>query len=132
MDMNVDELDISKVKVGQTVEITADALIGQSFTGTVDKVSINGTTANGVTTYPVTITIRDFGNLLPGMNVSAKILGETAKDVLCIPLDAVSRGNMVLIPGEGAMNADNTGVTDASKVEEKDITLGRNDEEYIE
>ena len=30
------------------------------------------------------------------------------------------------------MNADNTGVTDASKVEEKDITLGRNDEEYIE
>lgn len=132
MDMNVDELDISKVKVGQTVEITADALIGQKFTGTVDKVSINGTTTNGVTTYPVTITIRDFGNLLPGMNVSAKILGETAKDVLCIPLDAVSRGNVILVPGAGAMNADNTGVTDPSKVEEKDISLGRNDEEYIE
>ena len=31
-----------------------------------------------------------------------------------------------------SMNADNTGVTDPSKVEEKDISLGRNDEEYIE
>lgn len=132
MDMNVDELDISKVKVGQKVEITADALIGQSFSGTVDKVSINGTTANGVTTYPVTITIREYGSLLPGMNVSAKILGETVKDALCIPLDAVSRGNVVLVPGAGAMNADNTGVVDVSKVEEKEISLGRNDEEYIE
>lgn len=132
LNMNVDELDIEKVKVGQSVEITASALEGQKFTGTVDKVSINGTTTNGMTTYPVTIIIREFGSLLPGMNVSAKILGETVKDVLCIPVDAVSRGNVVYVPGDGAMNADKTGVVDASKVTEKEIALGRNDEEYIE
>lgn len=132
LEMNVDELDISKVQVGQSVQITADALSGQTFTGTVNKVSINGTTTNGVTTYPVTIIIEDYGSLLPGMNVSAKILGETAKNVLCIPLDAVSRGDVVLVPKAGAMNADNTGVVDPSKLEEKEIALGRNDENYIE
>ena len=57
LEMAVDELDIGKVAVGQTVEITADALEGQTFSGVVDKVSINGTTAGGATSYPVTITI---------------------------------------------------------------------------
>ena len=132
LEVNVDELDISKVAVGQDVEITANALDGQTFHGTVDKVSINGSTANGVTTYPVTVVIKDFGALLPGMNVSVKILGETVKDVLCIPLDAVSRGNVVLVPQEGAMNADNTGVVNPKLVEEKTITLGRNDSDNIE
>lgn len=132
LQMNVDELDIQKVAVGESVEITANAVNGQTFTGTVDKVSINGTTTNGVTTYPVTIIIKDFGDLLPGMNVSARILGETAKNVLCIPLEAVSRGNVVLVPQPGAMNKDNTGVVNPQLVEEKEVTLGRNDNEYIE
>jgi len=130
--MNVDELDIGKVQVGQTVEVTADAVEGQTFTGTVDKVSISGTTTNGVTTYPVTITIQKYGALLPGMNVSARILGETEKNVLCIPVDAVSRGNVVLVPEAGAMNEDNTAVVDDSRVKEQTLTLGRNDEAYIE
>ena len=47
MEMNVNELDIGKVRPGQTVEITAAALPGQTFRGVVDRVSINGTTTNG-------------------------------------------------------------------------------------
>lgn len=46
--MAVNELDINKVAVGQRVEITTEALSGQIFTGTVDKVNINGTTTNGL------------------------------------------------------------------------------------
>jgi HlyD family secretion protein len=132
LEMNVDELDIKKVSVGQKVEITADAVDGQTFEGTVDKVSINGTTTNGVTTYPVTIVIKNYGELLPGMNVSVSIVGETHKDVLCIPVDAVSRGNVVLVPEEGALNADQTGVVDPSKIKEQPVTLGTNDDAYIE
>ena len=37
------------------MEITADALDGQTFTGVVDKININGTTTSGNTTYPVTV-----------------------------------------------------------------------------
>ena len=132
MEMAVDELDIGKVAVGQTVTITADALEGQTFSGVVDKVSINGTTAGGATSYPVTIIIENYGELKPGMNVSATIQGDTVPNALCIPVDAVNRGNTVLVPGPGAMNADNTAVIDASKLESREVTLGKNDGDSIE
>ena len=132
LEMAVDELDIGKVAVGQTVEITADALEGQTFSGVVDKVSINGTTSGGATSYPVTIIIEDYGDLKPGMNVSATIKGDQVPNALCIPVDAVNRGNTVLVPGPGAMNADNTAVIDASKLESREVTLGKNDGDSIE
>ena len=132
LEMAVDELDIGKVEVGQEVRITADALEGETFTGVVDKVSINGTTANGATTYPVTIIIEEYGDLRPGMNVSAQIIGEEVPNALCIPVDAVERGNTVTVPGPGALNEDGTAVVDVTKLETKEVTLGRNDDEYIE
>ena len=128
----VDELDIGKVEVGQEVRITADALEGQTFSGVVDKVSINGTTANGATSYPVTIIIEDYGDLRPGMNVSAQIIGEVVPNALCIPVDAVERGNTVTVPGPGALSEDGLSVVDVTKLETKEVTLGRNDDEYIE
>ena len=132
LEMAVAELDIGKVEVGQRVEITADALEGQTFEGVVDKVSINGTTTNGFTNYPVTIIIEDYGDLKPGMNVSAEIIGEEIPNALCIPVDAVDRGNTVTVPGPGALNEDGTAVVDITKLETKEVTLGRNDDEYIE
>ena len=132
LEMAVAELDIGKVEVGQRVEITADALEGQTFEGVVDKVSINGTTANGFTNYPVTIIIEDYGDLKPGMNVSASIIGEEIPNALCIPVDAVDRGNTVTVPGPGALNDAGTAVVDVTKLETREVTLGRNDDEYIE
>ena len=132
LEMAVAELDIGKVEVGQRVEITADALEGQTFEGVVDKVSINGTTANGFTNYPVTVVIEDYGDLKPGMNVSAQIIGEEIPNALCIPVDAVDRGNTVTVPGPGALNADGQSVVDITKLETREVTLGRNDDEYIE
>ena len=132
MKMNVNELDIGKIQVGQTVELSADALPGQMFLGTVEKVSINGTTTGGFTTYPVTIRVDDYGELKPGMNVSADILCDTAANVLCVPVSAVERGDTVLVPLPGAMTEDGTAVADASKLENRTVTLGRNDDAYIE
>ena len=132
LEMAVDELDIGKVEAGQSVTITADAVEGQTFTGVVDNVSINGTTAGGATSYPVTILIKDYGDLKPGMNVSATIEGDRVPNALCIPVDAVNRGNTVTIPGPGAMNADNTAVADVSKLETREVTLGKSDGDFIE
>ena len=132
MEIPVDELDIGKVAVGQEVEITADALPGETFLGVVDKVAIRGNTIGGATSYPVTVILEEYGNLRPGMNVSAKIIGERVNNALCIPLDAVKRGNVVEVPGPGAMNADGTAVAHPNKVEEKEISVGRNDDSYIE
>lgn len=95
--LNVDELDIQKVQTGQSVTITADAVKGTEYTGTVTKVNIKGTTKNGVTSYPVTVQIDQTEGLLPGMNVDAKIVVESLKNVLTVPVSAVLRNNFVLL-----------------------------------
>lgn len=128
--LNIDELDVNKLAVGQTVRITSDAIADQEFTGIVDKVSINGTTMSGVTTYPVTVLVDDSGSLLPGMNVSADILISQTENVLTIPVDAVSRGNTVqVLPADGY---DKDGNVDASKLQTVSVELGESDADYIQ
>ena len=107
MTLNIDELDIDNVAVGQVVNITSDAKEGQTFTGVVTKVSVVGTTSGGTTTYPVTVRIDDTEGLRPGMNVDAEIVLSSADDVLAIPSLAVNRGNTVLITADSpsAVNA---------------------------
>lgn len=97
-DMSIDELDITSISVGQKVEITADAYEGKKFSGYVDKISIVGTSQQGVTSYPVTVVV-DSDNkdlLIPGMNVSASIIIEERENVLVLPVSAVRRGNVVI------------------------------------
>ena len=96
-EMSIDELDISEVAVGQEVEVTADAFEDQTYTGHVTNVSLNGTNSNGVTTYPVTVTMDDMADLLPSMNVDGTIILEKAEDVLYIPTNALQRGNIVYV-----------------------------------
>ena len=96
-EMSIDELDIQNVKVGQEVEVTADAFEGQTFSGTVTNVSLQSTYSNGVTTYPVTVTLEESGDLLPGMNVDGTIIIDQAEDVLTIPVDSLMRGNQVYV-----------------------------------
>lgn len=95
--LNIDELDIGKVQPGQKVIVTAGAVQGEEYTGTVTKINIKGTTKNGVTSYPVDIRIDETEGLLPGMNVDAKIIVSQLKNVLTVPSGAVMRNNLVLL-----------------------------------
>jgi len=101
--MSIDELDISKISVGQEVTITADALSGRRFNGTVTSVGFSGTAFQGVTSYPVTVTIdnSDESSLIPGMNVEAQIIIDTAENVLRIPVAAVRMGGFVIVKDDG-------------------------------
>ncbi len=111
LEMSVDELDVSNVKVGQSVEITADAVEGETFTGTVTNVSLQSSYSNGVTNYPVTVTLDDTGSLLPGMNVDAKIILDSSEDALVIPASALMRGNRVYVK----KSSDSTENTDTQR-----------------
>lgn len=132
LQMDVSELDIGQIQPGQTVEITAEALPGQTFTGVVEKVSVNGTTTDGFTTYPVTILLSEYGDLNPGMNVSAHIIVERAENALCVPAEAVNSDGTVLVAGEGAFAEDGVTIADPSKIESRPVTLGRGSQDFVE
>lgn len=87
--ISVDELDISKIEIGQSVQVTADALENQRLQGEITSVSKLGSASNGVTTYPIEVTIDEPGDLMPGMNVSAQIIVERADNCLYLPVSAV-------------------------------------------
>ncbi len=108
MTLNVDELDISDIAVGQRVSISADAVEGRTYEGVVTKVSVAGTSSGGVTTYPVTIRIDETEGLMPGMNVDATIVLDSAKDALVIPAAALQRGNTVLVTADSPSAANGT------------------------
>ena len=111
LEMSVDELDVSSIKVGQSVEITADAVEGETFKGTVTNVSLQSSYSNGVTNYPVTVTLDDTGSLLPGMNVDAKIILDSSENALVIPASALMRGNRVYVK----KSSDSTENTDTQR-----------------
>ena len=127
--MSIDELDIQSVKVGQKVTVTADAFEGQTFSGTVTNVSLESTYSNGVSTYPVTVTMDEEGNLLPGMNVDGVITLEEANDVLTIPVDALMRGNQVYIKDD-SVKEQNGPVPAGFKAVE--VETGLTNDSYVE
>ena len=108
MSINVDELQISSISVGQKVQITADAVPDKTYVGTVTRVSMKGASNGGTTTYPVTIRIDDTDGLRPGMNANAEIVVAQAKNALVVPNAAVVRGSYVLVTKDSpsAANAD--------------------------
>lgn len=132
MTMNIDELDIGSVAVGQTVEITADAVEGKTYTGTVTRVSVAGTTSGGITTYPVTVRIDETDGLLPGMNVGAEIVLDQAEDVLAIPSGAVNRGDTVLITADSPSAANALDQEAPEGYVYVSVETGVSDDSYIE
>ena len=133
MTLNVDELQILSMKEGQDVRITADAIPDKTFEGVVTNVSSAGTTTSGTTTYPVTIRIDDYGELLPGMNATAEIEVASADNALSIPNAAVIRGNYVLITADSpsAANADPNMTAPEGYVYVK-VETGVSDNDYIQ
>lgn len=132
MTLNIDELDIDNVEVGQTVNVTSDAKEGQTFTGVVTKVSVVGTTSGGTTTYPVTVRIDDTDGLRPGMNVDAEIVLSSADGVLAIPSLAVNRGDTVLVTSDSPSAANALEQEAPEGYAYVQVTTGISDDSYIE
>jgi multidrug efflux pump subunit AcrA (membrane-fusion protein) len=88
--VQVNEVDITNVNVGQKVMMTFSAIDGLTLTGKVEKVDSLGAQSSGVVSYDVTI---DFDSLderiKPEMSVSANIITGVKQDVLLVPSSAV-------------------------------------------
>lgn len=97
VEITVDELDISKVYMGQSATVTIDALAGESFAAAVTKIANSGENEGGNSKFTVELTLEKSGDMLPGMTASARILLDTVENALCIPAAALSKENGKLV-----------------------------------
>jgi HlyD family secretion protein len=89
-DVQVSEVDINSVKVGQPVTITFDAILGQEYHGKITQVAQVGDVAQGAVNFTVTVEITDADEQVkPGMTAAVNIVVNALKDVLLVPNRAV-------------------------------------------
>jgi HlyD family secretion protein len=118
--VTVDEVDIARVAIGQTVEVLIDALGAPALEGTVLRTEPLPSGDSAVTSYRVTVEIDPAGReLKPGMTASATIIADKRDNVLTIPTAAVrSEGaNSLVTVLQVAADGTRTG-------EERSVKLG--------
>lgn len=93
--VNVAEVDIEQVEVGQPAEITLDALPGQTFAGTVSQVAPASDPDSSVVNYPVTIQLTDdnLRGVRAGMTAVASLQNQATAGGWLVPVNAVQSGN---------------------------------------
>ncbi len=92
--ISLNEVDIAKIKLGQKVTLTFDAVDGLSITGKVAEIDSIGTVSQGVVSYNVKISLDvDDTRIKPGMSVSATIITDSAQDVIVVPSSAIKTQN---------------------------------------
>lgn len=100
----VNEADISSVKIGQSARFTVAAYPGDTFHGTVTAISLIGQTTSNVVTYNVTVSIDqnslNGARLLPGMTASLSITTAQRIGVLLVPNTAISFARTLLTNGQ--------------------------------
>jgi HlyD family secretion protein len=90
VDVEISEVDVNSVAVGQPVSLTFDAILGKEYHGEVTQVSQAGVIAQGVVNFTVTVKIIDADEFVkPGMTAAVTITIQELKDQVLIPNRAV-------------------------------------------
>jgi len=129
-EVKVDETDIVTLKLGQTVEVTIDAVPDQKFPGHVIEigntailrstgaVAANNTSSNEAKDFKVVVALDNPPDTVrPGLSCTAKITVATREDVVKIPIQALTvrqKGDLEAAAKE-AQNGGKTSETDGSK-----------------
>ncbi|MBU2609358.1 MAG: efflux RND transporter periplasmic adaptor subunit [Chloroflexi bacterium] len=122
-DVEVSEVDINSVKVGQPVVITFDAILGKEYHGQVTQVAQVGDVAQGAVNFTVTVEISDAdAQVKPGMTAAVTVVVNALKDVLLVPNRAVR-----LVDGQRVVYVLRNG-----QPQEVKITLGANSDTMSE
>ncbi len=90
VDVEVSEVDINSISVGQPATLTFDAILGKEYHGEVVEVAQAGTAVEGVVNFTVTVELTDADTAVkPGMTAAVNIVVEEMQDVLLVPNRAV-------------------------------------------
>ncbi|OGG30021.1 hypothetical protein A2973_05240 [Candidatus Gottesmanbacteria bacterium RIFCSPLOWO2_01_FULL_49_10] len=113
--VNLSEVDVPKVKIGDKATLTLDAFADRTFTGKITSIDTTGSVSSGVTTYPAYIQFDTaVDGIYPNMGVDVKIITTVKDDVVMVPNAAVKTTN-----GQSTVNIMKNG-----KVSAVDVTMG--------
>jgi HlyD family secretion protein len=86
VDTNVDEADVGRVKLGQSVTFTVDSFPGRTFSGEVVQIRKAPLVVQNVVTYDVVVSAKNPDQrLLPGMTANVRIVIEQKDNVMQVP-----------------------------------------------
>ena len=98
VDVQVSEVDINNVKVGQPVTLTFDAISGKTYNGKVVEVASAGDSVQGAVDFTVTVVLTDpDASVKPGMTAAVTITVKQVNNVLLVPSRAVRLVNNQLV-----------------------------------
>lgn len=90
VDVQVSEVDINTLSIGQTAALTFDAILGKEYHGEIAEVGQAGDNVQGVVNFTVTIELTDADEQVkPGMTAAVNIVVQEVKDVVLVPNRAV-------------------------------------------
>jgi HlyD family secretion protein len=90
VDLEVSEIDINQIEVGQQVLMSFDAILAQEYTGDVLEVALVGSEQQGVVNFNVTVELQDpDDNVRPGMTSAVNIVVSQLEEALLVPNRAV-------------------------------------------
>lgn len=90
VDVQISEVDINRVQLGQPATLTFDAISGKEYQGTVSKIASVGVSTQNVVDYSVTITITNpDSDIKPGMTAVVNITANKYENILLVPNQAI-------------------------------------------
>ncbi len=87
--VEIDELDIRGIQVGQEAIVTFDAIEDEEYSGQVSGVSLVGNNQGGVATYTITILLNRTEGILPGLSGGARITTGLQENVMLVPVECI-------------------------------------------
>jgi RND family efflux transporter MFP subunit len=112
----VNEEDIPRVAIGQTVLFRTDAFTGERLEGKVREITLIGDPI--AKTYRIKVALPDDTPLLPGMSVEANVVTREKENALLVPADAVQGTNVFVVErGRARKRGIEVGIRGARAVE---------------
>jgi HlyD family secretion protein len=138
--LSIDELDISKIKTGQSVSVVVAAYPKKTFSGKVTSIAKEGSDSNGTSSFDVTVHLSKSTGLKPGMTTTANIVLEKKTNSLYLSSGAVhqsSNGYYVYLSSSDSNSSGEQASGRFSNVEttrgkQQTVTVGIHNDQYIE
>ena len=126
---HVNQADVPRLKVDQTVEVLIEAVAGLRVTGVVERIAPQATIKNNIKGFAARIVLKDADpRIRPGMTANVKIPVASAANVTAVPLAAVFTER----EGENSQMERFVYVQKGTSFEKRNVKVGVSDFFYAE